>query len=400
MVLTKQGEAQQQSTEKGRVAVGIDPSRSALQIALLFPERESPRSHRLPLEPASVNKLEELLAGRKATFAIEGAASAGQLFPLELLSQGHDLREVHPKVSKNVREMFTEDHTDKKDASGLAYAVRFVPSLPSIGLSSEQAAAKRLSRLRERLVRDRTRHINRLHACLTETYGAVYHQFFRELSSKKALRFFKQYPSLNDALANPEEVRSKIDDEAWQAVETVGQWTDGVYMRVLRREVAVLVDVILELKRQVDEIEKEMEAPPWGRDIEVLASMPGLGTIIAGTILGNTGDLSRFKNQDAYAAYCGLAPASWQSGASETRSKRRSRYNRHLKRAFLCLALTQIRVSPKAREYYGRKRKEGKTHWAALRALARQLCRIVFMMLARAQPYSHQTTNTSLPLDI
>jgi hypothetical protein len=74
MVLTKQDEAQEQKTERGRVAVGIDPSRSALQIAFLFPERESPRSYRLPLAPASVNKLEEILEGRKATFAIEGAA--------------------------------------------------------------------------------------------------------------------------------------------------------------------------------------------------------------------------------------------------------------------------------------------------------------------------------------
>ncbi|MCX6011982.1 MAG: IS110 family transposase [Chloroflexi bacterium] len=391
MVLTKQ-ETKEQEIERGRVAVGIDPSRSALQIALLFPEREIPSNCRLPLEPASVNKLEELLEGRKATFAIEGAASVGQLFLLELLRQGHDLREVHPKISKNVREMFTEDHTDRKDASGLAYAVRFVPSLPSIGLSSEQAAAKRLSRLRERLVRDRTRHINRLHACLTETYGFVYHKFFREVSSKKALQFFKQYPALNDALAHPEEVRKEIGAEAWQAVKTVGKWTDGNYMRVLKREVAVSVDVILELKRLIYEIEQEMKAPPWGSNIEVLTSMPGLGTIIASTIIGNTGDLSRFKNQDSYAAYCGLAPASWQSGASGTRSKRRSRYNRHLKRAFLCLSLTQMRVSPKAHEYYNRKRKEGKTHWAALRALARQLCRVVFFMLVNAQPYSSLTT--------
>jgi len=388
MVLTKQSEAPEQVTERGRVAVGIDPSRSALQIALLFPERESPRNCRLPLEPASVNKLEELLEGRKATFAIEGAASVGQLFLLELLSKGHDIREVHPKVSKNVREVFTEDHTDIKDASGLAYAVRFVPSLPSIGLSSEQAAAKRLSRLRERLVRDRTRHINRLHACLTETYGYVYHEFFRELSSKKALRFFMQYPALNDALAHPKEVRREIGEQAWQALKSVGDWTDGVYMRILRQEVAVSVDMILELKRQVDEVEREMKASPWGRNIEVLTSMPGVGAIIASTILGNTGDLSRFKNQDTYAAYCGLAPASWQSGASETRNRRRNRYNRHLKRVFLSLALTQIRVSSEAREYYDRKRKEGKNHWRALRALARQLCRIVFLMLRKEQPYS------------
>jgi hypothetical protein len=67
--------------------------------------------------------------------------------------------------------------------------------------------------------------------------------------------------------------------------------------------------------------------------------------------------------------------------------KSRQRYNRHLKRSFLLLAFSQIRWNDRARSYYERKRASGKTHWAALRCLARQLCRIVFRMLSGNRPY-------------
>jgi len=48
-----------------------------------------------------------------------------------------------------------------------------------------------------------------------------------------------------------------------------------------------------------------------GTDLQVerLKSVPGMGTTLALTILGHSGNFSRFANQDAYAAYCGLALA-------------------------------------------------------------------------------------------
>jgi hypothetical protein len=52
------------------------------------------------------------------------------------------------------------------------------PDLPAVRFAEEQAASKRLSRLREQVVHDRTRCVNRLHACLGEAYGAVYKQPF------------------------------------------------------------------------------------------------------------------------------------------------------------------------------------------------------------------------------
>ena len=104
----------------GRVAVGIDPSRAALQIALLSPRGDERRERRVPLGPAAVDVLGEVLAGEQAVIAIEGSHSTGQLFLLELLARKYDVREIQPFVSKRFRQALSDDHTDQKDARGLA----------------------------------------------------------------------------------------------------------------------------------------------------------------------------------------------------------------------------------------------------------------------------------------
>ena len=119
----------------------------------------------------------------------------------------------------------------------------------------------------------------------------------------------------------------------------------------------------------------------------MLLSLPGVGLRTALAIVGDTGQPSRFRNTHHYVAYCGLAPATHQSGGGGPSPKPRQRYNRHLKRAFLLLAFNQIRWNEQARSYYDRKRASGKGHWAALRCLGRQLCRIVFRMLNSNRPY-------------
>ena len=81
----------------GRVeggAVGIDPSRAALQIAVLAPDGDDLRQRRVPLAPTAVGQLEEVVGGQPAVIAMEGSHATGQLFLLELLARGHDVREV------------------------------------------------------------------------------------------------------------------------------------------------------------------------------------------------------------------------------------------------------------------------------------------------------------------
>jgi transposase len=375
----------------GRVAVGIDPSRAALQIALLSPRGDERRERRVPLGPAAVDVLDEVLAGEQAVVAIEGSHSTGQLFLLELLARKYDVREIQPFVSKRFRQALSDDHTDAKDARGLAQLANWKSDLPPVRFSEEQATCKRLSRLREQLVGDRTRYANRLHACLSETYGAAYKPLFSDLLANKALNFFAKYPTLNDALEAADQITALLGDQAWSSLQQAGRWQEGLYLECLRAEVRALAAHIQALKERVAELDHQLEKLATQPAVAVLLSLPGVGLRTAFAIVGDTGQPSRFRNTHHYVAYCGLAPATHQSGGGAPSPKSRQRYNRHLKRAFLLLAFSQIRWSDQARTYYERKRASGKSHWAALRCLARQLCRIVFSMLLGNRPYRHAT---------
>ena len=383
--------------QAGRVAVGIDPSRAALQIASLSPRGDERRERRIPLGPAAVAALEELIGDRAAIIAMEGSHATGQLFLLELLARHHDVREVQPVVSKRFRQALSEDHTDRKDAGGLALLAQWKPDLPAVRYSEAQALCKQATRLREQLVRDRTRYVNRLHAGLSETYDAACKGLFADLLAKKALRFFSSYPTLNDALDAPSEVAGLVGQAAGACLEQAGRWREGPYLEYLRTEVRALVAQVLALKDRVVDLDRALAAVPLPPEIALLQTMPGIGLTTALTIAGDTGDPTRFRDVHRYVAYCGLAPATHQSGASGPTPKPRHRFNRHLKRAFLFLALAQIRWQPEARTYYDRKRAEGKAHWSALRCLARQLCRIVFRMLMRSRPYAISTATASTP---
>lgn len=186
------------------------------QIALLSPHGDERRERRVPLGPTAVDVLGEVLAGEQAVIAIEGSHSTGQLFLLELLARKYDVREIQPFVSKRFRQALSDDHTDQKDARGLAQLAHWMPDLLAIRFSEEQATCKRLARLREQLVGDRTRYANRLHACLSETYGAAYKPLFSDLRANKALTFFAKYATLNDAFEAGDEIRALLDDPGLQ----------------------------------------------------------------------------------------------------------------------------------------------------------------------------------------
>lgn len=50
----------------------------------------------------------------------------------------------------------------------------------------------------------------------------------------------------------------------------------------------------------------------------------------------------------------------------------------------------QIRINPESRTYYERTRKEGKTHWQAMKALSRQNIKIICYILKDKMPYQRK----------
>ncbi len=107
----------------------------------------------------------------------------------------------------------------------------------------------------------------------------------------------------------------------------------------------------------------------------------GVGPVIAGTVIGDVADVSRFPGRDQFAAYNGTAPVEVSSGNRKIyRLSRRG--NRRINHAIHMAAVTQIRHRHSdGRAYYDKKAAEGKTHKEALRCLKRRISDAIFARL-------------------
>ena len=121
----------------------------------------------------------------------------------------------------------------------------------------------------------------------------------------------------------------------------------------------------------------------------------GAGPVVAGTVIGDAGDVSRFSSRDRFAAYNGTAPIEVPSGNRKI-YRLSQRGNRRINHAIHMAAVTQIRHRHSdGRAYYDRKLAEGKTPKEALRCLKRRVSNAIFARLqadARRAGAAAQTT--------
>jgi transposase len=117
-----------------------------------------------------------------------------------------------------------------------------------------------------------------------------------------------------------------------------------------------------------------------------LLTMPGIGVRTAAILLVIV-DVLLFKSVDKLASFAGLAPKTRQSGTSIKGETASRSGNRALKSALFLSALAALKVDGKAREYYDKKRAEGKTHRAAIVCLAMRRLKVMYAIMRDAQPY-------------
>lgn len=122
-------------------------------------------------------------------------------------------------------------------------------------------------------------------------------------------------------------------------------------------------------------------------EAEILLTLSGVGPITAATFLVEVKDISRFTSAAALASYAGLAPKVRQSGKTINSSSKPRGGNRRLKRVLVLSAESSVRSCPASKDYYQRKRKQGRTHRSALIALARKRLNVMYAMLRDQKGY-------------
>ncbi|WP_330186332.1 transposase [Dactylosporangium sp. AC04546] len=108
-----------------------------------------------------------------------------------------------------------------------------------------------------------------------------------------------------------------------------------------------------------------------------LTDLYGIGPSAAARLLGDIGDISRFRTAAHFASWNGTAP--FEASSGDQRRHRLSRVgNRRINRVLHIMAIVQLRRDTPGRVYYRRCLAEGKTTMEALRALKRHLADVIY----------------------
>lgn len=128
--------------------------------------------------------------------------------------------------------------------------------------------------------------------------------------------------------------------------------------------------------------------PALAADAALLASLPGVGTQTASTVLAELPALDRVPSAQSAAAYGGLSPREFKSGSSVRGRTRLSKSgNARLRTARDLPTLTAVRFNPVLKGFFDRLVAAGKPKMQAVDACLRKLVMICYGVLKNRKPF-------------
>jgi transposase len=149
-------------------------------------------------------------------------------------------------------------------------------------------------------------------------------------------------------------------------------------------------------ERQTTELEREIEKfvhlERFKGLYDILTSIPGIGVMVAATLISEIGDFSRFHHPDKLASYVGLCPKVWQSESTIRYGRITKKGPVYVRRALVNAAWVSIRDEGKPRGIFHRVlRRAGRKK--AIVAVARKLLVWSWYLVAEGKTWETLATN-------
>lgn len=313
--------------------LGIDVSKSTLDVALLEPERAKPRHRVFANTPTGHEQLGEWLGklsqGQGVHVCLESTGTYGEAVALALHGAGHTVSVVNPALVRAFGQSeLSRTKTDKADAQLIARFCRVHQppawSPPTPELRELQALVRRLEAL-EGMQRMEG---NRLETGVESTT-----------------------------------VRVQVEEHI-------------AYLQGQIEQTRALI------ASQID------QNPTLKFQNELLISIPGIAQTTAAVLLAELGDVTRFGSARQVAAFAGLVPRLRQSGSSvRGRSALSKSGSSRLRKSLYFPALTALRWNPLLRAMGERLRAQGKSKMLIVGAAMRKLLHLAFGVLKSGKPF-------------
>jgi len=194
-----------------------------------------------------------------------------------------------------------------------------------------------------------------------------------------------------DAIQRLRAVWAQVDPEAEAELRNVAtaralkrlkaiEFRDDLAERAAARCVRDLAEEIEQLNERIRQLEAEL-ASLLAEPGDPFTDLRGARLATAVALIGQSGDVRRFRSNAAFARYGGSAPIPCGSGSSGGRHRLHRGGNRQVNACLHRIAVTQARVDPRAQAFLERKMAEGKTKREARRASKRHLSDVVYRRL-------------------
>ena len=150
------------------------------------------------------------------------------------------------------------------------------------------------------------------------------------------------------------------------------------------------LDTIAFLIQQIKALEKAIKKKvKLDKAFEQLMTVPGIGFILAMTIMLEVGNISRFAKVGNFASYCRCVSSQRLSDGKAKGSGNRKNGNRYLSWAFVEAAQLGRRYSQRFGRYYDRKAAQTNTI-VATKALSNKLARICYYIMRDQVPFREE----------
>jgi transposase len=283
-------------------------------------------------------------------WAIEGCAGIGKHIAHRLVADGEQVVDVPPKLSARARVFATGQgrKTDATDAHSVALVGTRMTGLRPVVANEQLEVLRILVDRRRSLGEEHTRKTSQLHQLLLELIpgGAK-----RDLSAAQAKALL--------AKVRPRDVVGKTR------------------RRVAAELIADLERIYARKKAANKELTELLRATHTG-----LLDLRGIGPTGAARLLVEVGDITRFPTKAHFASWNGTAPIDASSG-DQVRHRLSRAGNRQINRVLHTMARVQIRNPSEGRDYYERKRADGKAPMEAMRCVKRRLSDVVYQQMLR-----------------
>ena len=176
-------------------------------------------------------------------------------------------------------------------------------------------------------------------------------------------------------LETTKENREFVNKEVYKEVSIINQSLTNTIKKTINK-----------IEKRIKEIIKSNQE--LNKQYKLIKSVPGIGEQTSLYFIIATKGFTAFKNWRQFACYSGVAPFEYSSGSSiKGRTKVNHMADKKMKSLLQMCAMTTLKYDPQLKEYYIKKKEDGKNSMLVLNNIRCKLISRVFAVVNRETPY-------------